>query len=57
MWWLWLPLGTALIVVAIASGSHLSQRGGPFIIGCLLVAWGVAGAALTFARRRQSGAQ
>ena len=55
LWWLWLPVGAALIIYAVAHGSGLGNKGGPFVIGCFLVAWGLVGANLTFraaSRRR-----
>lgn len=50
LWWLWLPLGIALVVYAVLSGSDLATRGGPFIIGCLLVVWGLVGAFAAYRR-------
>jgi uncharacterized membrane protein HdeD (DUF308 family) len=53
VWWLWLPLGIALIVYGIVSGSNLVSRGGPFVIGCILLMWGVLGGIAWLARRRR----
>ena len=52
LWWLWLSLGVALIVFAIVSGSNLGSRGGPFILGCLLLIWSFAGARAAYLRGR-----
>jgi hypothetical protein len=51
LWWLWLPVGIALVAYAVASGSDLATRGGPFIIGCLLLIWGVLGGFVAYRRR------
>ena len=50
LWWLWLPAGVVLIVSAIVSEADLASRGGPFIIGCLLLIWGIAGACAAYLR-------
>jgi amino acid transporter len=52
LWWLWLPIGIALIAYAISTGSNLASYAGPFIIGCLLIIWGVAGALVWIVRDR-----
>jgi uncharacterized membrane protein HdeD (DUF308 family) len=54
LWWLWLPLGAALIVIGIIRGTNLLGylRGGPVTIGTLILLWGIAGA---WARFRDRG--
>lgn len=53
-WWLWIPIGVALVVYALVSKTHLLAPGGPFPIGVILLIWGVGGATATVRRHRAS---
>jgi hypothetical protein len=54
MWWLWLPLGIALIVVGVVTGSNPVEQGGPILIGVACLFWGLAGAYVKLFSARRS---
>ena len=51
LWWVWVPVGVALIIYGLVSGSDLGQRGGPFLIGLFLLIWGARGAWIALMHR------
>jgi hypothetical protein len=42
VWPLWVVTGVVLIVVGVAIGGNLGNRGGPFVLGLIFLIGGVA---------------
>jgi hypothetical protein len=51
LWWLFLPIGAALIVIGIVERSDAFTEGGPILIGSGCLLWGGLGAFRAASRR------